>query len=74
MLHVLTANLPCLLVCVSVRPHFGCAGCHCKTLPLQSPAGAVIPEGRCYVELQVSCVNDEEEAYKVPSVVYRWKQ
>ena len=44
------------------------------TLLLQSPAGAVIPEGRCYVELQVSCVNDEEEAYKVPSVVYRWKQ
>eukprot|EP00752_Nemacystus_decipiens_P009825 g8767.t1 len=38
-----------------------------------SPAGAVIPEGRCYVELQVSCVNDDDEAYKVPSVVYRWK-
>lgn len=42
-------------------------------LLLQSPAGAVIPEGRCYVELQVSCVNDDDEAYKVPSVVYRWK-
>ncbi|CAM9530980.1 unnamed protein product [Ectocarpus sp. 6 AP-2014] len=38
-----------------------------------SPAGPVIPEGRCYVELQVSCVNDDDEAYKVPSVVYRWK-
>ncbi|CAM9728043.1 unnamed protein product [Scytosiphon promiscuus] len=38
-----------------------------------SPAGPVIPAGRCYVELQVSCVNDDDEPYKVPSVVYRWK-
>ncbi|CAM9701614.1 unnamed protein product [Hapterophycus canaliculatus] len=38
-----------------------------------SPAGPVIPEGRCYVELQVSCANDDDEPYKVPSVVYRWK-
>lgn len=54
-------------VCVCVRLSFT------RLLLLQSPAGAVIPEGRCYVELQVSCVNDDDEAYQVPSVVYRWK-
>ncbi|CAM9696526.1 unnamed protein product [Ascophyllum nodosum] len=38
-----------------------------------APSGPVIPEGRCYVELQVSCVNDDGDSCKVPSVVYRWK-
>ncbi|CAM9113613.1 unnamed protein product [Choristocarpus tenellus] len=37
-----------------------------------SPSGDVISPGRTYVELQVSCVNDDEEPYKVPTVVYRW--
>lgn len=39
----------------------------------KSTAGTVIPEGRSYVELQVSCVDDDGSPYKVPTVVYRWK-
>lgn len=57
-----------VLVCVYVLTTWLAIG------HLQSPAGPVIPEGRCYVELQVSCVNDNDEPHKVPSVVYRWKR
>lgn len=39
----------------------------------KSKFGAVIPAGRSYVELQVSCADDEGNPFRVPTAVYRWR-
>ncbi|CAM9908172.1 unnamed protein product, partial [Discosporangium mesarthrocarpum] len=43
-----------------------------KTRYKDYPYGDVIAPGRKYVELQVSCVNDEGTEYRVPTIVYHW--